>query len=287
MPYVLSDLVIDRVDFVEEGANSAAFIEICKRKEQPKSMEMSEILSKLKPEHAAVIQQAFDGVNADLSKARADLDVANAAITEKDAELIKAREQLDSANATIADRDNELTVLKSKECSCDGEAGEDGVCKACGKPKKSTSFDETEVLKSMPEHLRAEFLKMRSQKEAAEEQVRKNAEEKLEAEAVAKAATLKALPVEQQVLVDIIKNSDKAVVDVLSTVAAAIEGSVLDEVGKSGQGKTLTSDTAWDKIEAEAVKIAERDNITKQKAVAAVIKEQPELYKEYLNGGKQ
>ena len=30
MPYILDDLVIDRVDFVDEGANSAAFIEVFK-----------------------------------------------------------------------------------------------------------------------------------------------------------------------------------------------------------------------------------------------------------------
>ena len=33
MPYELKDLVIDRVDLVDEGANSAAFIELYKRKE--------------------------------------------------------------------------------------------------------------------------------------------------------------------------------------------------------------------------------------------------------------
>ena len=250
-------------------------------------MDYSEIISKLKPEHASVIQEALEGVQAELTKAKSDLEVANTSVAEKDAELAKAREDLEAANAVIASKDEELEVLKShnsEDCTCEGEAGEDGVCKACGKPKKSVGFDETEVLKSMPEHLRSEYMKMRTQKEAAEEQVRKYNEEKIEAEAVAKAASLKALPVEQSVLVGIIKKNDQDVIDVLSAVANAIEGTVLEEVGKSGEGKSHGD--AWDKIEAAADEVAKRDGITKQKAVARVIKEQPELYKEDLNGGK-
>ena len=37
MPYLLEDLVITRVDLVDEGANSAAFIELYKRKERGES----------------------------------------------------------------------------------------------------------------------------------------------------------------------------------------------------------------------------------------------------------
>ena len=40
MPYLLEDLVIERIDLVDEGANSAAFIEIYKRKEQSNTMEI-------------------------------------------------------------------------------------------------------------------------------------------------------------------------------------------------------------------------------------------------------
>lgn len=277
MPYILTDLVVDRVDLVEEGANSAAFIEVFKRKEPKETMEFSEILSKMKPEHAAVISAELEKVTEDLTKARTDLEQATTKISEQSNELDGVKADLAKANA-------ELETLKSKDCSCGGEADANGVCKACGKVKKTTSFDEAEVLKSMPEAIREEFLKMRAQKEAAEEQVRKAAEEKLEADAVAKAATLKSLPVEQSVLVEIIKSADDKVVEVLSTVAAAIDGTVLSEVGKAGKGKNDNGD-AWGKIEAKAVEIAERDSVTKQKAIGIAIKENPELYREYLNGG--
>jgi len=276
MPYILEDLVVDRVDLVDEGANSAAFIEVFKRKENKENMEFSEIVSKLKPEHAEVVTKHIEGLTAELAKAREDLDAANGEVT-------KQTNLLDEANDALAKANEELETLKAKDCNCDGEADENGICKVCGKPKKNANFDETEVLKSLPENLRNEFIKMREQKEAAEEQVRKAAEEKLEAEAVAKANTLKALPVEQPVLVQILKSCDAKVVEVLSAAAAAIEGTVLSEVGKSGSGNVGAD--AWDKIEAEAEKIAKRDSITKQKAIGVVIKENPELYKEYLKGG--
>ena len=278
MPYVLEGLVVDRVDLVDEGANSAAFIEVFKRKESKEPMDFSEIISKMKPEHAEVVSKHFEDVNAELIKAREDLKAANTKISEQDAALTEANDALTKANA-------ELETLKaaSPTCTCDGEAGDDGICKGCGKPKKNTSFDEAEVLKAMPENLRNEFIKMREQKEAAEEQVRKAAEEKLEAEAVAKAATLKSLPVEQSVLVNILKSCDQSIVDVLTTVAAAIDNTTLTEVGKSGKGNVGAD--AWDKIEAEANKIVERDSVTKQKAIGIAIKENPELYREYLNGG--
>ena len=308
MPYVLTDLVIDRVDLVDEGANSAAFIELYKRKETKDPMDFKEILSKLKPEHAEVIQQAFDAVDADLSKARADLDVANQSIVDKDT-------QLNAANEALAKANTELETLKAKYCECDGEEDESGMCKVCGKPKKktcggpkekacgdskekacvktekATARDETETLKSMPEAARAMFEKMRAQKEAAEEQVRKAAERAAESAAIAKAASLKAIPVEQEKLVGILKSCTPEVADLLTTINSAIEATVLDEVGKNrGNGAatattTSPSDEAWNKLEKKAEEIAKRDSVTKEKAMATALDENPELYREYLNGG--
>lgn len=267
MPYILEDLVIDRVDLVDEGANSAAFIEVFKRKEQ--TMNFSEILSKMKPEHASVIQQELDTVKEELTKANNE----NETLT---ADLSKAREENEQLKEDVA-------KAKSKECTCDGEADEHGICKSCGKPKKGVGFDEAEVLKAMPEAAREAFLKMRAQKEAAEEQVRKAAEEKLEAEAVAKAATMKSLPVEQKELVEILKNCDPKIIEVLSAASAAIDSVVLEEIGKGKSGQADSD--AWAKIETKATEIESRDNVTKQKAIAIAIKENPDLYRDYLNGG--
>ena len=257
MPYILTDLVIDRVDLVDEGANSAAFIEVFKRKEQDTQMDVSEIISKLKPEHASVIQQELDTLT----------------------------RQRDDALATIETLKGRCKKEDGKECD---KPGCDDDMDDTDDMEKGTGFDETEVLKSMPEQARAMFEKMREQKEAAEEQVRKNAEEKAEAEAIAKAATMKSLPIEQSKLVEILKGCSADIVELLTAASAAIDATVLNEVGKSksnGAASASADGDAWSKIEAKAEEIAKRDSITKQKAVSVAIKENPELYKEYLDGG--
>lgn len=287
MPYLLEDLIVDRVDFVDEGANSEAFIELFKRKEQTK-MDLNEILDKMLPEHASVIKEA-------ISKAKAELATVTTERDEASQELGKVKAQLDTANEDLLKAKSELETVKARcnntekgECECDGEADEEGMCKVCGKPKKKAktgaAFDETETLKSMPANVRAMFETLKAQKDAAEEEVRKAREAEKTAEAVAKAKELKAIPVEQEKLVDIVKRADAELLDLLTVVNAAIEGTVLDEVGKSAPAGAGTSD-AWSKIEAKADEIAKRDSISKAKAVSVVIKENPELYKEYLDGG--
>lgn len=286
MPYLLEDLVVDRVDLVDEGANSAAFIELYKRKERSATMDIKEILSKMKPEHSSVIQAELDKLSGNVAKAKEDLAMVT---TERDTamqDLEKAKEDLNAANEDKKKVESELETLKASlpdECDCDGEADENGMCKVCGKPKKKAAFDEEETLKSMPAAARAVFIKMRTQKEAAEEEVRKAKEAEKHAEAVAKAAELKALPIETEKLVGVLKSCSADTVDVLTTINAAIEGTVLGEVGKSNAGSKGAD--AWSKIEAKADEIAKRDSVTKQKAVSIAIKENPELYKEYLQGG--
>lgn len=286
MPYLLEDLVIDRVDLVDEGANSAAFIELYKRKERSATMDIKEILSKMKPEHSAVIQAELDKLSGEVTKAKEDLATVTTECSTAKQDLEKAKEDLKAANEGKEKAESELEMFKAKEseeCECDGEADENGMCKVCGKPKKKAAFDEEETLKSMPAAARAMFIKMRTQKEAAEEEVRKAKDAEAQAEAVAKAAELKALPIETDKLVGVLKNCSADMVDVLTTINAAIEGTVLDEVGKSSPGSKGAD--AWAKIEAKADEIAKRDSVTKQKAVSIAIKENPELYKEYLQGG--
>jgi uncharacterized protein (DUF3084 family) len=285
MPYLLEDLVVNRVDLVDEGANSAAFIELYKRKERSETMDIKEILSKMKPEHSEVIQAELDRLAGDVEKANGTLATVT---TERDTavqDLAKANADLTAANEDLANTKSELETLKAKHpetCECDGEADEDGKCKSCGKPKKA-AFDEEETLKSMPAAARAMFSKMRAQKEAAEEEVRKAKEAEEHAKAVAKAAELKALPIESDKLVGVLKSCSTDMVDILTTINAAIEGTVLGEVGKNSTGAHGTD--AWAKIESKADEIAKRDNVTKQRAVSIAIQENPDLYKEYLQGG--
>ena len=272
MPNLVVDLDVNRVDLVDEGACSAAFIELYKRKE--KHMDVKEILSKMKPEHAAVIEDAIGKAKTEATTAMSEKETAQA-------ELTKAKEDLAAAL-----KENERLKDKQKECGENSkkECGENSKkeCRENSK-KDEASFDEEETMKSMPEPVRQMFAKMKAQKEAAEEELRKSKEAEIQSEAVAKAAQLKALPVETEKLVEVLKGCSPELLDMLTTINAAIEGTVLDEVGKSAGGSTGAD--AWSKIEAKAEEVAKRDNVTKQKAVSIAIKENPDLYKEYLQGG--
>lgn len=272
------ELMVDRVDLVDEGANSAAFIELYKRKE-PTEMTVEEILEEMKPEYADVLKTKI-----------AEADTAAK-------ELIKSKGEVTTLTGTLESTIQELTKAKEKlPCECDGEADEKGVCKVCGKPKLqkagSSQFDETETLKSIPEEARKYINTIKAQKEAAEESLRKSKEAEIESIAKAKAAELKSLPIEQDTLVNVLKTASKEVVDVLAAAAAAIDKTVLDELGKGANGqkaKEQDANSAWAKIESEAEKVMKSatEKITKAKAIAQVIDAQPSLYKEYLNGGAE
>lgn len=272
------ELMVDRVDLVEEGANSAAFIEVYKRKES-KRMTVEEILEEMKAEHAAVI--------------KAKITEADTAATD----LVKANETVTALTQKLATTEKSLKEAQDKlPCECEGEADETGVCKACNRKKLqkagNAAFDETETIKSLPEAARKYLETIKSQKDAAEESLRKSKEAAIEAEAVTKAATLKSLPVEQTTLVNILKSASKEVVDALTAAATAIDKTVLVEAGKSAGGQaaaTQDSNLAWSKIETEAEKVMKSatEKISKAKAIAQVIETRPELYKEYLKGGAE
>ena len=286
MPYLLTNLVIDRVDLVDEGANSAAFIELIKRKEKDCNMTVQEILAKMKPEHREVIEAEIHAAKEEVSKAKEATDAATQRADAAEADLAKAKEDLakacnkkdDSKKAKDDNEDPECGDTGKGEGECEGEGEE------TEKAKSGASFDESEVIKSMPKAAQELFKKMKAQKEAAETEVRKAKEAEEIAKARQTAQNLKAIPVEEEVLVGIIKNADQNVIDVLTTAAEAISATVLDEVGKSKTSDDTGAD-AWSKIEAKANDISKSTGMTLQKAISQVVKENPGLYKEYLEGG--
>ena len=249
VPNLLMDLVVDRVDLVDEGANSAAFIKLYKRKEMETGMDFNEIISKLKPEHAEIIQ-------AELAKAK----------TEVPEEIAKE----------LSDTKVELETIKAELEKFKEEA------KKSKEPAQEENFEE--VLKSLDPAVQKVFKSLQAQKEAAEQIAKQLKEQKEEEEAIAKAKDLKALPVEEDKLVQVVKDISDDVYEILKSAAKVLEESeIFEEVGK-GKGGTGSTD-AWSKIEKKADEIAKRDSITKEKAISVVINENPELYKEYLSGG--
>lgn len=264
MPYLLEDLVITRVDLVDEGANSAAFIELYKRKERSDKMELKDIIAKMNPEHAAVVQSEIDNLSSEVTKAKESVAaLTNERDSAKEA-LEKAMGDLKVANEELAKAKEELEALKANDAAS----------------------NEEDIIKAMPEEARALYTKMKAQKEAAEEAIRKAKEAEAQATAIAKAAELKAIPIEQDKLVGILKGASPELIEVLTAINSAVESTVLGEVGKRSPGQaSSSSEEAWAKIEAKADEIAKAKGISKAKAISQAVDENPDLYKEYLQGG--
>lgn len=277
MSYLLEDLVVDRVDLVDEGANSAAFIELFKRKERKESMDYKEVIAKMSPEQGKLVQAELDKLAGEVTKAKEDLATVTTERDEAKKQLDETNGKLETANDDLATAKSELDALKQDEGKDD--AAKDDAAKA--------AFDEEETMKAMPKEARELFTKMKAQKNAAEEELRKAKDAEKHADAVAKAATLKSLPIEQAKLVELVKGATPEVLELLATVATAMDETVLGEVGKSkaGAGTASTSNEAWAQIEAKANEVAKKDSISKAKAISKVVNENPDLYKQYLQGG--
>jgi hypothetical protein len=286
VPNIILDLEVDRVDLVDEGANSEAFIKLYKRKETSADMDFNEILEKMKPEHAQIVK---DELAKTKTEATSEVEKAKTEIT---TELEKAKTDLATANEEIAKMKADAEALtveleKAKNCSECGKAkGTTETCKACGEHNKMMkSADVDEVMKSLDPSVQEVFKSLKAQKEAAEEVVKQINAKRVEEEAIAKAKDLKAIPVEEAKLVSLMKGITPEVYEVLKAANAAIENSgLLDTVGKAKGGDN--NQDAWAKIEKKAEEYLTADTkLTKQMAIAKAVKENPDLYKEYLTGG--
>lgn len=248
MPNLLIDLVVDRVDLVDEGANTAAFIKLYKRKERDAEMDYSEIIEKLKPEHAEIINEVIEKAKAEVPK--------------------EVEEELEETKKALTLATDELALVKEK----------------VEKSKDPVEDNLEEVVKSLDPSVQKIFKSLQSQKAAAEAVAKQLSDQKEEEDAIAKAKTLKAIPVDEEKLVEVVKGVSDEVFEILKSAAAVLEDSVLfDEVGKGIGGKVAAN--TWDKIEKMAATLVEEEGITLEKAVDKVITSNPELYKEYLKGG--
>lgn len=255
MSNIVLDLEVDRVDLVNEGANSAAFIRLYKGKENVLAMTYDEILKSMKPEHADVIK-------AEIEKAKTSSETAQAEL------LTKANADLQAASEDLAKAKEKLAEIEEKE-----------------KLEKSAANVE-DVIKSLDPAVQEVFKSIKAQKEAAEAVVKSLQEAEVEKEAVAKAADLKGLPTPQEKLVEIVKTATPEVYGILKAASDAIvNGGIFEEVGKTTTKETSNS---WDAIEKKADEIAKRDTITKEAAISKAVRENPDLYKAYIaEGGKE
>lgn len=265
MTHMLEDLVIDRVDLVDEGANSAAHITIYKRKETSELATVQEILESMQDEHAEVLKGRISELEASVAE-----QTAKAATAEE--ELSKVKETMKIAEEEKAEAER----MAAEKAVADKEATE------AEKAEASKKLDEVETWKkSLPDEARAYLDELQAKAEAAEAELAKRREQEAENIAKAKAAELKALPVEQDVLVGIAKSASSEVLEVFTTLAKAFEESVLGEVGKAKHEASEATGSAWETIDKKAKVLAKEEGISIEKARTKVMTDEPELYKKY------
>lgn len=227
-------------------------------------MEFEEILEKMKPEHADVIKAKFAQILKEKEAAETERDAAKQEAEETKKEFPPKKED----DETSDDEDDEQ-VDKADDKKTEG----------------TTSFDEDEtLLKSLPPEVQEYISGINKRLAAAEDFAKSAAAREKHAEAVQKAADLKALPIEHDLLVSTIEKSTEEFVDVLAAIAKGIEATVLTEVGSNDAGSfSKSAADAFEVMSQEADKLAKERGVTKEKAMSLVMDEKPELYKAYLS----
>lgn len=258
MPNYLFDLEVDRVDLVDEGANSAAHIMFFKNK-GGNEMDAQQIIGALKPEHKQVVE-------AYIEKAKEDAATEACKAKEKTDDTLKAdleaaKGEVEKAKTTISTLEAEVEDLKKSKVA------------------KSNEVDFEEVLKGMDPAAAEVIKKMKADNEAHAIEVAKMKEEKATQEAVAKANTLKALPIEQTKLAEIIKKGiDADLLNALESIAQVCENSDLFKAKGTGATNADALDS-WEAVDAKAAEIAKAKSVSIEKARAQILKENPDLYR--------
>lgn len=243
MKTFLVDLELDRVDLVKEGANTKAQIKLLKRKET-QSMTFEELLKALKPEQAELVNKAIESAK----------EEKETELTKAQADLKKAKEDLDKTNT-------ELT--KAKEI----------IEKAKPTPKED---DLEALMKSVNPEL-AKHIK------SLQATVDTMVSEKAEVIAKERFETVKAIPVEEDKLKEVLKAASPATFEVLKAASNAIEKKLLKGEGfntKNEFGEDATA--AYTSLEKAAKKLQTEDSsLTYEQAFLKACVNNPELYSKH------
>ena len=237
----LVDLELDRVDLVKEGANTKAQIKLLKRKET-QPMTFEEILKALKPEQAEVITKAIED-------ARKEKETE---LTTAQADLTKTKEDLQTAIADLA---------KAKE--------------TIEKSKPTQQEDELEVLMKSVNPALAKHI------QTLQTAVDSMVSEKADQVAKQRFETVKAIPVEETKLKEVLKAVSPATLEVLQAASSAIEKSLLGAKGfESGTGTDVDGDAAYASLEKSAKKLqTENASLTYEQAFLKACADDPETYR--------
>lgn len=261
-PTKLQNLKIDRVDLVDKGANPDAHIVLFKR-EGGKGMNYEELLKSLTEEQQAVITAEIEKVA--LSAEEKKIEDKHAAMAQEE---IK--------RATMAKEAKILELERSLEAYLE----------------KSKAPTDEDIFKGLSPVLKAQIEDMQKRADAAESVIKALEDEKLTKHYEEIAKAYDKLPVEATKVGSIFKSlakSDKAMYTELETMFKSFnemiaKGNLFKEMGNSGSKGGSTK--PWDQIQNKANEMVTKsaNSVTKEQAIAQVLKAHPELYAEYLKG---
>lgn len=280
MNTLLIDNKINRVDLVEEGCCSVADILLIKGKEGANMSEVvQQIFAQMKPEVAGEIKSYYEGEiekakNAkeeDMKAKDNEIDDLKKACSDKDAEIAKNKESIEgiskakeAAEATATELQGKLDIQVAKS--------------------KGEEPDFEEVIKAAPEAMRPMLETIKKHNDELIAKAKQAEEEKVNAEAIAKAKELSVLPIAEKELVEILKSKPaEKVITLLTNLAKAAEDSALF---KSIGSATTDGMSSKEIVDVKATEIAKSKNISIEKARLEVFRTEPELYAKY-NGGNE
>jgi len=306
MPKKLKNLLIDRVDLVRRGDNPEAHIALFKRKPEggddttettlskfvdrvveaistkkgvdtvPQPFSLKKWLGELKDEESKPLIDRMKTLDEDYQKAVSE---AMGKLEEEQRSILALNYEIDKQEMKA-----ELDTLKQEDEDEDDEEEEEEEEVA----NSAKSIPE-EVMKSLPEEVQTMLKAQQSEAKKALELAEDLRKEKLEKEYtdIAKqypnvVGTPDAFG---KVLKRVADNSaeDFAVID--AVLKAAEERITRNDLlmKEFGAARGETAGDAWTRIDAKAQKLLESDSngMTKEQAVAKIMRDEPELYKQY------
>ena len=198
----------------------------------------------------------------------------NADLTNEDFDTI---EKMVALEADLAKAQERIAELES-QVAVSGPEDEDG------------GEDEDEIVKSAPAPVREAILKARRETAEAQEELRKEREIRLDAEAIVKSEErFPNLSVDHDEFGPAMRRLEELSADLYEVVTKALDSAngqaeaaaIFAEIGSS---HTPTASSAYQKIEVLAkAAVAKGDHKTVEQAISSLIAENPALYAEYIS----
>lgn len=266
MPQNLTEMTIEEISLVDDGANEDARVVIVKAKSGHNGQAAQGGFDPSNPDAAAMAA-------ASIKEFEMDIETLSKALDDAEAKLAALEKRASDAEASLKDAEE---VIKSK----DDQIAE--INKAANPPS------DEEVLKGLPESIRKRIEDAEAIAKAAQEDVAKAKAAQEQAEYIAKAKSLGAPDADKVggLLLRVAKGTTTM------DDAATLE-TMLKAANAQGQTaalfKALGSDTATDaepedmlKAKADEIEKAADGKLTKEQAYAKAVDQNPTLYSAYM-----